>query len=186
REFQITPEPESEEEDEDHDGFSSSSSSSSSSETDLDEDSTRSGHLKSLPPPQRPPQPTPPQLKGSSTSGGDGVKDVEGLRRSKSQRFELERRKRKELVEKRKEAFKSLWMRSVAEEFGDELDAIRTREPTLGAEGGTRLPLLIDALGSGCEIFSSTSSSKDGNGLGVGGRDQASRVDEVALAMDLS
>lgn len=34
--------------------------------------------------------------------------------------------KRSEEREKRKEAFRSLWLKTVAEEFGDELEAIRT------------------------------------------------------------
>ncbi|CBQ71654.1 conserved hypothetical protein [Sporisorium reilianum SRZ2] len=80
--------------------------------------------------------------------------------------------------EKRQQAFRSLWLKSVADEFGDELDAIRTREPTLGADGGTRLPLFIDALAAGSELFTSSSSDQNASSRPA--------LDEIALASNLS
>lgn len=78
--------------------------------------------------------------------------------------------------ERRQQAFRSLWLKAVADEFGDELDAIRTREPTLGADGGTRLPLFIDALAAGSELFSSSQSDQT----------QQATLDEMTLVTSRS
>lgn len=87
----------------------------------------------------------------------------------------------------REEALQSVWMRTMVDEFGEELDALRKvgllpllrpsiiplhptdtscllplqKEPTLGADGGSRVPLLIDALQAGSELFSRGPSSSD-------------------------
>ncbi|CDW98888.1 hypothetical protein [Sporisorium scitamineum] len=86
--------------------------------------------------------------------------------------------------EKRQQAFRSLWLKAVADEFGDELDAIRTREPTLGADGGTRLPLLIDALAAGSELFTRSSSEQHASSHTAAASRPA--LDEIALASNLS
>nr|CDI52325.1 hypothetical protein BN887_05316 [Melanopsichium pennsylvanicum 4] len=103
-------------------------------------------------------------------------KSGKGTKPSTSQQTQAQR-------EQRRQAFRSLWLKAVADEFGDELDAIRTREPTLGADGGTRLPLFIDALASGSELFSSPSNEQTGPERAIDARQIT--LDEVALASNL-
>ncbi|SOV06369.1 uncharacterized protein UDID_12216 [Ustilago sp. UG-2017a] len=80
--------------------------------------------------------------------------------------------------ERRRQAFRSLWLKAVADEFEDELDSIRTREPTLGADGGTRLPLFIDALAYGSELFTTPSGKEQVHG-------RTDDIDELALTANL-
>lgn len=91
----------------------------------------------------------------------------------------------------REEAFTSVWMRTMVDEFGEELDALRKRDSTLaGGDGGpnssSRMPLLIDALQSGAELYSrgrrdapSTASSSMASQIPSAFYD----VDEVALLL---
>lgn len=86
-----------------------------------------------------------------------------------------------ELKEKQQASFRSLWMQALTEEFGNELDQLRQNDPRLSSESaGTsnatgRLPLLIDALSFGSEVFSGPQS-------GSGERDEQS-VDEIKMAL---
>lgn len=59
------------------------------------------------------------------------------------------------------------------------------REPTLGADGGTRLPLFIDALASGSELFSSPTSKTQMSPIRDGDEAGQAAIDEVALASNL-
>ncbi|WFD42812.1 hypothetical protein MPSI1_001462 [Malassezia psittaci] len=79
-----------------------------------------------------------------------------------------------ELREKRKAAFRTLWMQALTEEFGTELDDLRQNDAKLSA-GSTNasnatgpLPLLIDSLSFGSEVLS-------------GVDDKA--IDEVSIAL---
>ncbi|KAJ1027635.1 hypothetical protein NDA18_003635 [Ustilago nuda] len=80
--------------------------------------------------------------------------------------------------ERRRQAFRSLWLKAIANEFEDELDSIRTREPSLGADGGTRLPLFIDALAYGSELFTAPSGKEQVHGC-------TDDIDELALTANL-
>ncbi|WFD05361.1 hypothetical protein MVES1_000691 [Malassezia vespertilionis] len=85
-----------------------------------------------------------------------------------------------QLQQKQRNTFRTLWMQAVTEEFGDELDAMRQDDPRLSTETTTtssatsRLPLLIDALSFGSEVFPG---AQDTAGPG------SQAVDEVALAL---
>lgn len=58
------------------------------------------------------------------------------------------------LIERR-ETLERVWMKVMVEEFGNELDALRKKEPTLGTSTtDKRMPLLIDSLQAGAELFS--------------------------------
>ncbi|WFC98724.1 hypothetical protein MYAM1_001456 [Malassezia yamatoensis] len=79
-----------------------------------------------------------------------------------------------ELREKRKAAFRALWMQALTEEFGTELDDLRQNDAKLSA-GSTNasnatgpLPLLIDSLSFGSEVLA-----------GVDGK----AIDEVSIAL---
>lgn len=55
----------------------------------------------------------------------------------------------------RREELERGWMKVMIEEYGNELDALRKKEPTLGTSNtDRRMPLLIDSLQSGAELFS--------------------------------
>lgn len=72
-----------------------------------------------------------------------------------------------ELKAKQHASFRTLWMQALTEEFGDELDNIRQTDPRLsnpatGASAATaRLPLLIDALSFGSEVFARPEGADD-------------------------
>lgn len=51
-------------------------------------------------------------------------------------------------------------------------------EPTLGADGGTRLPLFIDALAYGSELFTTPSGKEQVHG-------RTDDIDELALTANL-
>lgn len=52
------------------------------------------------------------------------------------------------------------------------------REPSLGADGGTRLPLFIDALAYGSELFTAPSGKEQVHG-------RTDDIDELALTANL-
>ena len=86
-----------------------------------------------------------------------------------------------ELHEKQKESFHSLWMQSLTEEFGNELDELRQNDPRLSSgpanatNATARLPLLIDALSFGSEVYSHAPTTKDETGHDM--------VDEIQMAL---
>lgn len=59
------------------------------------------------------------------------------------------------LDERTRDAFRQLWMQSLTDEFGDELDALRKNDPRFSDadSAAAHLPLLIDALSSGSEVL---------------------------------
>ncbi|PWZ00818.1 hypothetical protein BCV70DRAFT_200085 [Testicularia cyperi] len=155
--FRVTPEPDSD-----------SSASSSDDDEDLDSIS------------QAPRRPLPPHLAAlvrKKTHPQSNTAASSATKIDRQQQRDQRTKAKSQNTEARRDAFKSLWLRSMADEFGDELDSIRNKEPTLGADGGTLLPLFIDALTSGSELFNPTSgasaSSKAHN-----------RTDEVALVIN--
>lgn len=85
-----------------------------------------------------------------------------------------------ELRAKQHASFRALWMQALTDEFGNELDHMRQTDPRLGGEsaGGShataRLPLLIDALSFGSEVFS---------GAPSGAADNHDTVDEISMAL---
>ncbi|UZJ52942.1 hypothetical protein CBS101457_002262 [Exobasidium rhododendri] len=72
----------------------------------------------------------------------------------------------------REEYFQAVYMRIVIDEFGEELDALRKKEPNLTAESGSRMPLLIDALQAGSELFSRGSTSSKEHSISLGDSDE--------------
>ncbi len=90
----------------------------------------------------------------------------------------------------RREGFKDVWMKAMAEQFGEELNRMRQREPAL-SEAPERLALLIDSLRAGADVFKTKSASAAagaaatvGAGAGSGGRkgkakEKAGALDEI-------
>ncbi|WFD29129.1 hypothetical protein MSPP1_000134 [Malassezia sp. CBS 17886] len=72
-----------------------------------------------------------------------------------------------ELQEKRKTAFRTLWMQALTEGFGDELDALRSNDVRLqedkrpSSSASARLPLLINALGFGGAMLTDAEAADD-------------------------
>ncbi|CCF47937.1 hypothetical protein NDA11_003129 [Ustilago hordei] len=104
-------------------------------------------------------------------SSPSSKRDFEGDSTSNTQQSKAQQ-------ERRRQAFRSLWLKAIANEFEDELDSIRTREPSLGADGGTRLPLFIDALAYGSELFTAPSGKEQVHG-------RTDDIDELALTANL-
>ncbi|KDN40702.1 hypothetical protein K437DRAFT_269921 [Tilletiaria anomala UBC 951] len=93
------------------------------------------------------------------------------------QRDETEQKALLEAQEEKKEMFRDIWMKAVAEEFGEELNNLRQREPALTEVAG-RLPLLIDSLRSGADVFRMGTKSKSSDG-----RNNAD-IDEVQVVLE--
>lgn len=82
----------------------------------------------------------------------------------------------RELQEKQRETFRSLFMQALTEEFDDELDTLRQQDPLLVDDTSTsaatgRMALLIDALSFGYETLAEGSTQRN------------NEVDQVALAL---
>ncbi|PWN42817.1 hypothetical protein IE81DRAFT_116534 [Ceraceosorus guamensis] len=112
---------------------------------------------------------------------------VEAVQRAKqksaldSQRQEEEKRGKPMDSEERRNAFRTFWLAAVTEEFGEELENMRKRDPSLSESlGGSRLPLLIDALASGSEIFSTGQPQSSAH---LEGDNALMDVDEVGMLL---
>ena len=86
-----------------------------------------------------------------------------------------------ELREKQKESFRSLWMQALTDEFGNELDEQRQNDPRLSSgpanatNATARLPLLVDALSFGSEVYSQAPTAAD--------EADHDTVDEIQMAL---
>ena len=96
-----------------------------------------------------------------------------------------------ELEEKQHASFRTLWMQALTEEFGNELDQMRQvclflltqndarlSSESAGASNATaRIPLLIDALSFGSEVFSGPRRAEPGVDM------EDDPVDEMSIAL---
>ncbi|CEH13674.1 Ribosome-assembly protein 3 [Ceraceosorus bombacis] len=99
-----------------------------------------------------------------------------------SQRGEEEKKGKSMDSEERRNAFRTFWLAAVTEEFGEELENMRKRDPSLSESlGGSRLPLLIDALASGSELFSTGQPQSTAH---LEGDNALMDVDEVGMLLN--